>query len=48
MKMGMTSVWIDREHQVEKMQTLKENGEVNFTWSFNTMGEMSEAVEKEG
>ncbi|KAE8441852.1 hypothetical protein EG329_004253 [Mollisiaceae sp. DMI_Dod_QoI] len=48
MKMGMTSVWIDREHQVEKMQTLKENGEVNFTWSFNTMGEMAEAVEKEG
>jgi len=48
MKMGITSAWIDREQQEEKMQRLKENGEVNFTWRFNTLGEMAEAVEKEG
>ncbi|KAL2067441.1 hypothetical protein VTL71DRAFT_1866 [Oculimacula yallundae] len=43
-KMGMSSVWIDRDGQEEKYQSLKD--EVNFTWRFNTLGEMAEAVEK--
>jgi 2-haloalkanoic acid dehalogenase type II len=43
--MGLSSAWIDREKQEEKMQQLKE--QLNFTWQFGTMGEMAEAVEKE-
>jgi 2-haloalkanoic acid dehalogenase type II len=43
--MGLSSVWIDREKQEEKMQELKE--QLNFTWRFGTMGEMAEAVDKE-
>ncbi|KUJ20324.1 haloacid dehalogenase-like hydrolase family protein [Mollisia scopiformis] len=46
-QMGMSSVWIDREGQDEKVRMLKEKGEVNFTWRFESMGEMAEAVEKE-
>jgi len=46
-KMGLSSVWIDREHQEEKMTMLKKKGEVNFTWRFASMGEMADAVEKE-
>ena len=42
--MGMTSVWIDRQGQDEKLKSLREN--VNFTWRFETLGEMAEAVEK--
>ncbi len=37
--------WIDREGQEDKRQELKEK--LNFTWKFNSMGEMAEAVEKE-
>ena len=40
----MTSVWIDRQGQDEKLESLKES--VNFTWRFGTLGEMAEAVEK--
>jgi FMN phosphatase YigB (HAD superfamily) len=43
--MGLSSAWIDREKQEEKMQELKE--QLNFTWRFGTMGEMAEAVDKE-
>ncbi|KAK0104640.1 hypothetical protein ONS95_004921 [Cadophora gregata] len=41
--MGMSSVWIDRDRQDEKLKSLKEG--VNFTWRFETLGEMAEAVE---
>jgi len=47
MKMGISGAWIDREGQEEKVRMLKEKGEVNFTWRFETMGEMAKAVEKE-
>jgi hypothetical protein len=43
--MGLSSAWIDREKQEEKMQELKE--QLNFTWRFGSMGEMAEAVDKE-
>jgi len=43
--MGLSSTWIDRENQEEKMQELKEK--LNFTWRFGSMGEMAEAVDKE-
>lgn len=46
-KMDLSSVWIDREGQGEKMMALREKGEVNFTWRFTSMGEMANAVEKE-
>ncbi|KAH7330160.1 HAD-like domain-containing protein [Rhexocercosporidium sp. MPI-PUGE-AT-0058] len=42
--MGMSSVWIDRDGQDEKLESLREG--VNFTWRFETLGEMAEAVEK--
>ncbi|KAH7403489.1 HAD-like domain-containing protein [Cadophora sp. MPI-SDFR-AT-0126] len=42
--MGMSSVWIDRDGQDEKLKSLKES--VNFTWRFETLGEMAEAAEK--
>lgn len=43
--MGMHSAWINRENEVEKLESLK--GEVAFTWQFNSMGEMAAAVEEE-
>ena len=42
--MGMSSTWIDRDGDEEKLVGLSES--VNFTWRFATMGEMAEAVEK--
>ncbi|PVH87344.1 HAD-like protein [Cadophora sp. DSE1049] len=42
--MGMSSVWIDRDGQDEKLKSLRES--VNFTWRFETLGEMAEAAEK--
>jgi len=42
--MDMSSVWIDRDGQTEKLRELRES--VNFTWRFETLGEMAEAVEK--
>jgi len=46
-KIGLSGAWIDRERQDEKVKMLKERGEVDFTWRFESMGEMAEAVEKE-
>jgi len=46
-KMGLSGARIDREGQEEKARMLREKGEVDFTWRFQTMGEMAEAVEKE-
>lgn len=43
--MGMHSAWIDREEQEDLLEELR--GDVEFTWRFKTMGEMSEEVEKE-
>ncbi|KAF8867106.1 putative haloalkanoic acid dehalogenase [Acephala macrosclerotiorum] len=44
-KIGLKGAWIDRERQDEKVRVLKERGEVDFTWRFESMGEMAEAVE---
>jgi 2-haloalkanoic acid dehalogenase type II len=46
-KMGLSSVWVDREGQEGKMLALKEKGDINFTWRYASMGEMADAVEKE-
>jgi len=43
--MGMSGVWIDREDEKDKFESLKD--EVNFTWKFDSMGEMAEAVSNE-
>jgi 2-haloalkanoic acid dehalogenase type II len=43
--MRMHSAWIDREGQFELLQELRE--QVEFTWRFETMGEMAAEVEKE-
>lgn len=42
--MGMHSAWINREGQEGELEKLK--GKVDFTWQFESMGEMAAAVEK--
>ena len=42
---GMSGAWIDRENQEEKLRELRDK--VNFTWRFESMGEMAEEVERE-
>lgn len=44
MKMGMTSCWIDRLGEKELLEEMR--GSVEFTWRFESLGEMAEAVEK--
>jgi 2-haloalkanoic acid dehalogenase type II len=43
--LGLSSSWIDREDQEEKMQGLKDK--LNFTWRFGSLRELTEDVEKE-
>ena len=45
MKIGMTSTWIARGQSDEALKAVE--GEVAFTWKFDTMGEMAVAAEKE-
>ncbi len=47
-EMGLTSAWIRRDESTgpgSKMGEVKDK--VAFTWQFNTMGEMADAVEQE-
>lgn len=43
--MGMSAAWIDRENEEEKSAEMKAQGKVAYTWRFETLGEMAEAVE---
>jgi len=42
--MGITSAWIDRDGETEKYREWQDK--VDFTWRFETMGEMATAVEE--
>lgn len=47
-EMGLTSAWIQRGESTgpgSRMEEVKDK--VAFTWQFNTMGEMADAVEQE-
>jgi len=44
-KLGLRSVWIDRQSAVTCNETL--GVEEKWTWRFETLGEMADAVEKE-
>lgn len=43
--MGVTAAWIDREGEIEKSAEMEKEGTVAFTWRFETLREMAEAVE---
>jgi FMN phosphatase YigB (HAD superfamily) len=43
--MGMSASFIDREKEDEKSAQMEKEGKVAFTWKFETLGEMAEAVE---
>lgn len=43
--MGLTSAWIDRDGETELFKEWQE--QVDFTWRFETMGEMARTVEEE-
>ncbi len=45
MKVGMTSAWISRGKGDKELKEVE--GKVDFTWTFDTMGEMAAAAEKE-
>lgn len=45
MKVGMTSAWISRGEGDKELKAVE--GKVAFTWSFDSMGEMAAAAEKE-
>jgi len=40
--LGMHSAWIDREDQEDLLKKMR--GQVEFTWRFQTMGEMANEV----
>ncbi|RFU35966.1 hypothetical protein B7463_g306, partial [Scytalidium lignicola] len=42
--MEMTSVWIDRDNEEDVLEKLRDK--VDFTWRFETLGEMAAAVEE--
>jgi len=47
-ELGLTSTWIQRDESTgpgSKMETFRDK--VAFTWQFNTLGEMADAVEQE-
>ena len=44
-ELGITSVWIDRDGEDEKFKRLRDK--VDFTWKFESMGEMAKAVNTE-
>ena len=47
-QVGLTSAWIQRDEETgpgSKMADVRDN--VAFTWHFNTLGEMADAVDKE-
>jgi 2-haloalkanoic acid dehalogenase type II len=43
-KMGLQGAWIDREEEDERAERIKD--EVDFTWRFETLEKMAEAVEE--